>query len=132
MSFQDPIADMLTRVRNAYSAGKESVQMPHSNQKQALAGILKQQGYIKDFNAEVQDGKRALRLFLKYSADDEPIIQGLKRISKPSLRRYEKAKDLPRVLGGLGVAIVSTSAGILTDREARRRNIGGEVLCYVW
>jgi len=132
MSFQDPIADMLTRIRNAYSAGKESVQIPHSNQKHELAGILKQQGYIRDFNSESQEGKRALRVFLKYSADDEPVIQGLKRISKPSLRRYEKAKNLPRVLGGLGVAIVSTSSGILTDREARRRNIGGEVLCYVW
>ena len=121
MSLQDPISDMLTRIRNAYGAEKESVQIPHSNRKSELAGILKREGYIRDFNVEAQDGKRSLRVFLKYSADDESVIHGLQRISKPSLRRYAKAKSMPRVLGGLGVAIVSTSSGMLTDREARRR-----------
>lgn len=132
MSFSDPIADMLTRVRNAYMAGLETVDIPRSEMKAEIARILKREGYIRDYTTEAAEGKRVLRVYLKYTMDHEPVVRGIKRISKPSLRRYVGAGTIPRVLGGLGVAILSTSSGLLTDREARKRNIGGEILCYVW
>ena len=132
MSFSDPIADMLTRVRNAYMASLDTVDIPQSKMKAEIARILKREGYIRDYTTEAEDGKRVLRVYLKYSMDQEPVIRGIKRISKPSLRRYVDTTTIPRVLGGLGVAILSTSSGLLTDREARKRHVGGEVLCYVW
>jgi len=132
MSLSDPIADLLTRVRNAHSAGHPSVELPRSNMKSEIAKILKREGYIKDFTTEGQAGKKTLRLYLKYGREDEPVIRGLRRVSRPGLRRYVNATELPRVLGGLGVAIVSTSKGLMTDREARKAKVGGEVLCYVW
>jgi len=132
MSFSDPIADMLTRVRNAYMASLNTVDIPQSKMKAEIARILKREGYIRDYTTEADEGKRVLRVYLKYSVDHEPVIRGIKRISKPSLRRYVGAGTIPRVLGGLGVAILSTSSGLLTDREARKRHVGGEVLCYVW
>lgn len=132
MSLSDPIADMLTRIRNASSAGLEIVQVPHSKLKSEVARILKREGFILDYTTEGQDGKKTLRLYLKYGRDHEPIIQGIKRVSKPGLRRYVASGKLPRVLGGMGVAILSTSGGIITDREARKSKVGGEVLCHVW
>ena len=132
MSVSDPIADMLTRIRNANMSSQETVQMPHSNMKSEIARILKKEGFILDYTTEGHGGKRTLRLYLKYTEDQEPVIQGLKRISRGGLRRYVPASNLPRVLRGMGVAILSTSAGILTDREARKQHVGGEVLCYIW
>ncbi|MBN1269433.1 MAG: 30S ribosomal protein S8 [Kiritimatiellae bacterium] len=132
MSGPDPIADMLTRIRNATMTGQETVEMPHSNLKGELARTLKKEGYILDYTTEGHGGKRTLRLYLRYGADGKPVIQGLKRISKPGMRRYVDVGEVPRVLRGMGVAILSTSAGILTDREARERHMGGEVLCHVW
>lgn len=132
MSLSDPIADMLTRVRNASRAGLEATEMPRSNMKSEIAKILKREGYIADYTTEGQDGKKTLRLYLKYGADSEPVIQGLKRASRPGLRRYAAADKMPKVLGGMGVAILSTSQGLLTARQARKAKIGGEVLCYVW
>ena len=134
MTMTDPIADMLTRIRNANVAYHDDVRMPSSKQKESLAQILKQEGYIEDF--AVQDDPerpgRVLTIRLKYAADRTRTISGLRRVSKPGLRVYSKADGLPRVLGGLGVAVVSTSQGLMTDREARRRRVGGEVLCFVW
>jgi small subunit ribosomal protein S8 len=132
MSLSDPIADMLTRVRNAYAAGLKVADMPHSKMKMELARILKREGYVADYSTEAEDGKRTLRVFLKYDLEETPVIKGIKRISKPSIRRYVGAASVPRVLGGLGVAVLSTSAGVMSDREARRKHIGGEVICYVW
>ena len=133
MSMSDPIADMLTRIRNALMAGLATTEMPRSNLKVEIARILKREGYILDHTVESDDGHgRMLKIFLKYDVENEPVIQGLRRISKPSLRRYVHSKKVPRVLGGLGLAILSTSRGVVTDREARRGKIGGEVLCYVW
>ena len=132
MSVSDPIADMLTRIRNANSAGQETVQMPHSNLKSEIARILKKEGYILDYTTEGHGGKRTLRLYLKYTPEQHPVIQGIKRISKPGLRRYVSATAIPRVLGGMGMAVISTSRGLLTDFEARKRSVGGEILCYVW
>jgi small subunit ribosomal protein S8 len=132
MSLSDPISDMLTRVRNAHSAEKETVDMPHSRVKGEIARILKREGYVRDFTVEGAGGKRTLRVFLKYGPDGEKGIAGLRRVSKPGLRRYKGSEQMPRVLGGMGLAIVSTSSGILTDAEARRQKVGGEVLCYVW
>ena len=128
----DPIADMLTRIRNANMAEKPSVQMPHSKMKSEIARLLKSEGFIKDYTMENEEGKSVLRVFLKYTVDREPVIQGLRRISKSSCRKYVGSDEVPRVLGGIGVAILSTSAGLMTDNEARRQKIGGEVLCYVW
>jgi small subunit ribosomal protein S8 len=131
----DPIADMLTRLRNANQAYHETTSMPHSKIKVGLAKILKQEGYITDYQvtepAEGEVGK-TLTLTLKYGADRERALQGLKRISKPGLRVYAKSTALPKVLGGLGVAIISTSQGLLTDKEAKQKSVGGEVLAYVW
>jgi len=130
----DPIADMLTRIRNANVAMHDQVRMPSSKQKVALAGILKKEGYIEDF-AVADDTTRpgsVLTVTMKYSPERQRTISGLRRVSKPGLRVYSKADKIPRVLGGLGVAVLSTSRGLLTDREARKQGVGGEILCYVW
>lgn len=128
----DPIADMLTRVRNASNAKHESVDVPSSNIKKEMTKILLNEGYIKSFDV-IDDGKQGLiRIQLKYGQDNEKVISGIRRISKPGLKVYCKAQEVPKVLGGLGIAILSTSKGILTDRKAREEGVGGEVLCYVW
>ena len=130
----DPISDMLTRIRNANVAMRDTVAMPSSKQKIALAEILKNEGYIAGF--AVADGEtksnKVLKIEMKYSDDRRRTISGIKRVSTPGLRIYRRATDVPRVLGGLGVAVLSTSHGLMTDREARKRNVGGEVMCYVW
>lgn len=132
MVMTDPIADFLTRIRNANSVNHEKVEIPASNMKKTLAGILKDEGFIKDFEY-IEDGKQGiLRLYLKYGPNKQKIITGIKRISKPGLRVYAKKDQVPRVLGGLGIAVISTSQGIMTDKEARKRQLGGEVICYVW
>lgn len=131
MSLSDPIADMLTRIRNASSAAKPEVSMPSSKIKAAIAGVLKQTGFIAGFAIEGEGPKKSLNLSLKYS-DGAPVIEGIERVSRSSRRVYAGAGEIPRVLGGLGVAVVSTSKGVMTDREARKQKIGGEVLCYVW
>jgi small subunit ribosomal protein S8 len=130
----DPVADMLTRIRNANVAMHETVRMPSSKLKEALAAILEREGYIAGFSVVETPGRpgRTLEIKMKYTPDRVRTISGLKRVSKPGLRVYAKASRLPRVLGGMGVAVVSTSQGLMTDREARQRNVGGEVLCYVW
>jgi small subunit ribosomal protein S8 len=132
MTMTDPIADMLTRLRNANTAYHDRVVMPHSKIKTHIAEILQQEGYIAGWN--VQDGEKGKELVvdLKYGPNRERTIAGVKRISKPGLRVYAKSTNLPRVLGGLGIAIISTSTGLLTDRQAYKRNTGGEVLAYVW
>ncbi|MBU0678064.1 MAG: 30S ribosomal protein S8 [Verrucomicrobia bacterium] len=132
MSMSDPIADMLTRIRNAGMAGQEVVEMPHSQLKSEIGRILKKEGYVLDYTTEGHEGKKVLRVFMKYGVDREPAIQGLSRVSKPGLRRYVSSDSIPRVLGGMGVAVLSTSSGIMTDREARKAGVGGEVLCHVW
>ena len=132
MVVSDPIADMLTKVRNANMAEKKIVSLPHSKIKSEVARLLKQEGFISDFSVEDDNGKSILNLFLKYTLEREPVIQGLRRISKPSCRRYANAEEVPRVLGGIGIAILSTSSGLMTDSEAREKNIGGEILCYIW
>lgn len=132
MSQSDPIADMLTRIRNAARAGLDTVEMPHARLKGEIARLLKREGYIADYVAEVRDGKKVLRVYLKYTAGRVPVIRGLRRISKPGLRRYTASRAAPRVMSGMGVAILSTSKGILTDREVRAQGVGGEVLCHVW
>lgn len=132
MVLTDPIADFLTRIRNANMAKHDSVEIPASKIKKSLAEILKQEGFIKDYEV-TEDGKQGvIKVFLKYGPNGERVISGLKRISKPGLRNYVSADNLPKVLNGLGIAIVSTSAGILTDKEAREKHIGGEVIAYVW
>jgi small subunit ribosomal protein S8 len=130
----DPIADMLTRIRNANTAMHDEVKMPASKQKVALATILKQEGYITDFTTapSTTGPGDVLTVSLKYTPERHRTITGLRRVSKPGLRVYRKASSVPRVLGGLGVAVLSTSHGLMTDREARKRNVGGEILCYVW
>jgi small subunit ribosomal protein S8 len=130
MSMSDPIADMLTRIRNAQGVSKNSVAMPSSNVKVAIAKVLKDEGYIEDFNVEQAGGKAELKIGLKYYVG-RPVIERLERISRPGLRVYKGRDDLPNVMNGLGVAIVSTSKGVMTDRKARATGIGGEVLCYV-
>lgn len=132
MSVNDPISDMLTRIRNGASAGLETVQMPHSKMRESIARILKAEGFIKESVSEKDGVHKTLKLYMKYGQDREPIIRGLRRVSKPGLRRYSGGAKMPRVVGGVGIAIVSTSRGLLTDREARKSKIGGEVLCYVW
>ena len=130
----DPIADMLTRLRNANTAMHDEVKMPASKQKVALAKILKQEGYIGEFSVapSTKGPGDVLTIQLKYTHDRHRTISGLRRVSKPGLRVYRNATSVPRVLGGLGVAVLSTSQGLMTDREARKRNVGGEILCYVW
>ena len=128
----DPIADMLTRIRNANMVSHETVEMPSSKLKVELAKLLKSEGFISDYNVKEVGKFKVLEVTLKYDEKHKPVISKLQRISKPGLRTYCKAKDLPQVLGGMGVAIVSTSKGLLTDRKARKENIGGEVLCYIY
>jgi len=130
----DPIADMLTRIRNANVAMHDEVRMPASKQKVALARVLEKEGYIKGFSVapSTSGPGDVLTVTMKYSTDRQRTIAGLRRVSKPGLRVYRKASGVPRVLGGLGVAVLSTSQGLMTDREARKRNMGGEILCYVW
>ena len=128
----DPIADMLTRIRNANAAFHEKVDMPSSRLKVEIARILKEEGFIKNYRV-IDDGRQGLsRVYLKYGPQRERVITGLKRISKPALRVYAKADQVPRVFGGLGFAILLTSKGVMTDKEARRARVGGEVLCYIW
>src|SRR5699024_3932390 len=132
MVMTDPIADMLTRVRNANMAQHEKLEIPASTLKKQISEILKLEGITRDYEF-IEDNKQGvLRIFLKYGADNQRVITGLKRISKPGLRVYAKADELPRVLNGLGIAIISTSKGILSDKEAREQTVGGEVLAYVW
>ena len=134
MTMTDPIADMLTRIRNANVAMHDDVMMPSSKLKESLAEVLQKEGYIQSFRVDQEEGRpsKTLTIDMKYSEARERVITGIRRVSKPGLRVYTKADAVPRVLGGLGVAVVSTSKGLLTDREARRQRIGGEVLCYVW
>jgi small subunit ribosomal protein S8 len=132
MTMTDPIADMLTRLRNGNSAYHDEVVMPHSKLKSHIAEILKREGYISGFRAEQGDKGRNLVVELKYGPNRERSIAGLRRISKPGLRVYAKSTNLPKVLGGLGVAIISTSGGLVTDRQAIKQGVGGEVLAYVW
>ena len=132
MQITDPIADMLTRIRNANTQKHETVDVPASNMKKAIAEILNEEGYIKGYQI-IEDGKQGvIRITLKYGPNKEKVISGLKRVSKPGLRMYAGAEELPRVIKGLGIAIISTSKGIMTDKKARKQNIGGEVLAFVW
>ncbi|MDQ0228308.1 MULTISPECIES: 30S ribosomal protein S8 [Metabacillus] len=132
MVMTDPIADMLTRIRNANMVRHEKLEFPASKIKKEIAEILKREGFVRDVEY-VEDNKQGIiRIFLKYGSNNERVITGLKRISKPGLRVYAKADEVPRVLNGLGIAIVSTSQGVLTDKEARAKQTGGEVLAYVW
>ena len=132
MVVNDPIADMLTRIRNAQVAKHDSVTMPASNMKKSIAKLLQEEGYIKSYEF-IDDGLQGnIKITLKYLDKKQPVIVGLKLISKPGLRVYAACEDLPKVLGGLGIAIISTSKGIMTDKAARKENLGGEVLCYVW
>ena len=132
MFLTDPIADMLTRIRNANMVAHETVEMPSSKLKVELGKLLKDEGYIVDYSTKKEDKFTFLNVVLKYDEKNKPVIANLKRISKPGLRNYCKAKNLPKVFGGLGIAIVSTSKGLMTDRKARKDNMGGEILCYVW
>lgn len=132
MVMSDPIADMLTRIRNANIVRHETVEIPASKMKREIAEILKKEGFIRDAEY-VEDNKQGIiRLFLKYGQNNERVITGLKRISKPGLRVYAKSQEIPRVLGGLGIAIISTSKGVMTDKEARFSKAGGEVIAYIW
>ncbi|QQE78519.1 30S ribosomal protein S8 [Alicyclobacillus sp. SO9] len=132
MVMTDPIADMLTRIRNANSVGHDKVEVPGSNIKKAIADILKKEGFVRDAEFISDEKQGVIRLFLKYGKNQEKVITGLKRISKPGRRVYASHDNVPRVLGGLGIAVLSTSSGIMTDKEARKARVGGEVLCYVW
>lgn len=132
MQITDPIADLLTRIRNANSAKHETVEIPASNMKKAIVKILDEEGYIKGYQI-IEDGKQGIiRVTLKYGQNHEKVLTGLKRVSKPGLRIYAGAEELPRVLKGLGIAIISTSKGVMTDKQARKENIGGEVLAFIW
>jgi len=132
MNVTDPIADMLTCIRNANRAGKAETEVPHSRLKAEVAKVLKQNGYIADFYAEKkEDGKQVLKIQLKMIGKERAIV-GIKRVSKPGLRRYVPAKDIPRVLGGMGISILTTSRGLMTGHEAKKANVGGEILAYVW
>jgi small subunit ribosomal protein S8 len=132
MQISDVIADMLTRIRNANDAKHESVDIPASNLKKSIAEILLEEGYIKNFQI-VEDGKQGIiRVTLKYAQGKQKVIHGLRRVSKPGLRIYSNCEDMPRVMNGLGIAIVSTSKGVMTDKKARQNNVGGEVLAFVW
>ena len=132
MQISDVIADMLTRIRNANDAKHDTVDIPASNLKKSIAQILLEEGYIKNFQI-VEDGKQGIiRVTLKYAAGKQKVIHGLRRVSKPGLRIYSNCEDMPRVMNGLGIAIVSTSQGVMTDKKARQNNVGGEVLAFVW
>ena len=132
MTMTDPIADMLTRIRNALQQKHDTVSMPSSKEKVNIAKILKQEGYINDYKVEGDGVKKLMTIDLKYGKNGEKVITGLKRISKPGLRVYTGADNLPKVLSGLGTAVISTSKGVMTDRDARKANVGGEVLAYIW
>ena len=132
MTMTDPIADMLTRIRNANTVKHDTVDVPASNIKKEIASILLEEGFIRGYDV-IEDGKQGIiRMQLKYGQNGERVISGLKRISKPGMRIYAAAEDVPKVLNGLGIAMISTSQGILTDKQARNNNVGGEVICYVW
>ena len=132
MTMTDPIADMLTRIRNANTVGKTTVEVPASNMKKSIAGILTEEGYIKGFDV-VEDNKQGIiKVQMKYGPENQKVINGIKKISKPGLKVYAKADDIPRVLGGLGIAIISTSNGVISDKEARKLGVGGDDICYVW
>ncbi|WP_147535676.1 MULTISPECIES: 30S ribosomal protein S8 [Bacillus] len=132
MVMTDPIADMLTRIRNANMVRHEKLEVPASNIKKEIAEILKREGFVRDVEY-IEDNKQGIiRIFLKYGSNNERVITGLKRISKPGLRVYAKSTEVPRVLNGLGVALVSTSQGVVTDKEARAKQVGGEILAYIW
>ncbi len=132
MQITDTIADLLTRIRNANSAKHDSVEIPASNMKKAICQILLDEGYIRNFTV-TEDGKQGvIKVTLKYGEGKTPVIKGLRRVSKPGLRIYSNAEELPRVMKGLGVAIISTSRGVMTDRQARKENVGGEVLAFIW
>ena len=132
MTMTDPIADMLTRIRNANTVGHETVDIPASKIKKSIAEILLEEGYIKGFE-EIDDNKQGIiKIDLKYGANKERVISGIKKISKPGLKVYAKADQVPRVLGGLGVAIISSSKGVVSDKKARELGVGGEVICYIW
>ncbi|KRL84821.1 30S ribosomal protein S8 [Ligilactobacillus apodemi] len=132
MAMTDPIADFLTRIRNANMVKHESVEVPASKMKKNIAEILKNEGFIRDFEYIEDDKQGIIRVFLKYGKNNERVIAGIRRISKPGLRSYVKADEVPKVLNGLGIAIVSTSEGVMTDKDARAKKIGGEVVAYVW
>ena len=132
MVMTDPIADFLTRIRNANQAKHEVLEVPASNIKKGIAEILKREGFVKNVEVIEDDKQGIIRVFLKYGQNGERVITNLKRISKPGLRVYSKREDIPKVLNGLGIAIISTSEGLLTDKEARQKNVGGEVIAYVW
>ena len=132
MVMTDPIADYLTRIRNANMAKHDSVEIPASNIKKSISEILKREGFIRDYEVADDNKQGVIKVFLKYGPNGERVISGLKRISQPGLRNYVGAEDLPKVLNGLGIAIVSTSAGVITDKEARQKNVGGEVIAYIW
>lgn len=132
MVMTDPIADMLTRIRNSNVVGHDKLELPASKIKTEIADILKREGFIRNYEVSEDSKQGVLRIYLKYGANDEKVITGLKRISKPGLRVYAKADEVPRVLNGLGTAVISTSTGVLTDKEARSQAVGGEVLAYIW
>ena len=132
MHITDTIADMLTRIRNANSAKHDTVDIPASNMKKAIAQILLDEGYIKAFTVVADDKQGVIKVTLKYGQGKTPVIQGLRRVSKPGLRIYTSCEDMPRVMKGLGVAILSTNKGVMTDRQARKENVGGEVLAFIW
>ncbi|HNM76960.1 MAG TPA: 30S ribosomal protein S8 [Tepidiformaceae bacterium] len=134
MSVSDPIADMLTRIRNAAAARHDSVLMPASKMKVAIAGVLKEEGFIKDFSVAAEEGKAQpnLKVDLSYGGRKTPVLNGLQRVSKPGLRVYVQRREIPRVYGGLGIAILSTPKGVMSGQEARRNEVGGELICYVW
>ena len=132
MTMTDPIADMLTRIRNGVSAKHDNVAMPSSKIKVAIAQVLKEEGFIRDFQVEADGTRPMLKIELSYTGRKEAVLSGIKRVSKPGLRVYVQKREIPRVLGGLGVAILSTPEGVMTGQLARQKSIGGEVLCYVW
>ena len=132
MKITDPISDMLTRIRNGNSANKDAVSMPSSKVLVEVARVICEEGYIEDYSVEDTKPQKTLHITLKYGPKRAKIIRGIKRVSKPGLRIYSKAEDLPRVIGGLGIAVISTSKGMMCDRDARKLGVGGEVICYVW
>ncbi|MDR0570496.1 MAG: 30S ribosomal protein S8 [Clostridiales Family XIII bacterium] len=132
MTMTDPIADMLTRIRNANTVGHPTVDVPASRMKKSIAGILTDEGYIRGYEMIEDNRQGVIRISMKYGAGKEKVISGIKKISKPGLKVYAKADDVPKVLGGLGIAIISTSNGVISDKEARKLGVGGEVICYVW
>ncbi len=132
MTMTDPIADMLTRIRNANMVSHKTVDVPASNIKKSIAEILKEEGYIENYEFIEDDKQGIIRITMKYGSNNERVISGLKKISKPGLRVYAKRNEVPKVLGGLGIAIISTSNGVISDKKARQLGVGGEVICYVW